>query len=776
MHAVVETKMLVWIILLAGAANRSQGGAPQAAPGIGQATTGAVLAAAANTGCTSALAARGVDLVTHPCRMLIAGRVLGQGEDPPDGFNSYCFGVNGGSPAAGQVAWYTQVPGWSQIPGRNLEANLRAAEAAGAAVSADFLVVGLANRAAAVQHPEWRMLDRNGKPREYMGPLLDWNSPYWKWWVLPLFDEFARKYGRRTDSIVLWEPPIGYGSTWAQEAFCRSKQPDFQRWTQSDQVEKWHELADTLKTAGWKGHLIGGGWGTFEWEERMFNGTIERSALIWDQIDPFRQGLVPIVMPELLVHSNYGSHVYRREDLHFVYRSLMYERSVYGDNIMPNLELSWDQRVMTPDELLRWLLEAYSAGFPSYSVVCMEKLYLEKTFAHQTEFRPQWRRVFKTLNALPYLGRPVVNFQFVVSADLERVLMQTPATAWLAGGWNRELWHAGQAAGAESLATGRDYQMDQSGPNGPLTVTQKAKDVLPCLIVTVDGADCDLTLHLLDHEPGACSLWLDYSDGGSWLDYKLGDFKLSGDGALRSYTFHLPAAALAKAKDAAPAPGKQVRLRFCDATGPALSVPLRIQSLELSRNGSVVARSSLRGKTLWDWYVGELSLLFKRIDRSVCGGALVNERVVSLPDDVLYGVTGHAAQIAVQPDGYTLLKAVADRPLHRIPVRPEGDLSGLAERILSLVGPNANFTVGKKRPLVYANLTRRDDGREFLTIINHGAAPGGIEVQIPWPRVYEVVDGSVLGNATTYTYRDHVVHAEMGAREAMVLSNRRDGP
>jgi hypothetical protein len=143
----------------------------------------------------------------------------------------------------------------------------------------------------------------------------------------------------------------------------------------------------------------------------------------------------------------------------------------------------------------------------------------------------------------------------------------------------------------------------------------------------------------------------------------------------------------------------------------------------------------------------------------------------------LYGVTGHAAQIAVQPDGYTLLKAVADRPLHRIPVRPEGDLSVLAERILTLVRPNVNFIVGeKKSPLVYANLTRRDDGREFLTIINHGAAPGRIEVQIPWPRVYEVVDGSVLGNATTYTYRDHVVHAEMGAQGAMVLSNRRDGP
>ena len=655
--------------------------------------------------------------------MLIAGRVLGQGEDPPDGFNSYCFGVNGGSPAAGQVAWDTQLPGWSQIPGRNLDSSFHAAEATGMTASARFLVAGLANRLAATQHPDWRMLDRNGKPRDYMGPLLDWNSPYWKEWLLPLYDEFARQYGRRTADIVLWEPPIHYHSTWAQEAFRRSTQADFQQWTQADQVQKWRELADTLQHAGWKGRLIGGGWGAFEWEERLFDGTIQGTAPIWNQIEPFRQGLIPIVMPELLVHASYGSHVYRREDLHYVHRSLMYERSIYGDNIIPNLELSWDQRMMQPDELLRWILEAYSAGFPSYSVVCMEKLYLEKTFAHQAEFRPQWHRIFKTLNALPYFGRPVVNFQFVVSAELEKALMQTPAAAWLADGWNRELWHAGETAGAESLAAGRNYQTDQPGLNGPLTVTQKAKDVLPGLIVTVNGADCDLTLHLMDHEPGKCSLWLDFSDGGSWLDHKLGDFKLFGDGDFRSYTFHLPAAALAKAKDADPAPGKQVRIRFCDATGPSLSVPLRIQSLELSRNGSVIARSSLRGKTLWDWYVGELSLLFKRIDRSVCGGALVNERVVSLQDDVLYGLTGHAAQIAVQPDGYTLLRAVADRPLHRIPVRPEGDLAGLAERILSLVGPNVNFIVGKKSPLVYANLTRRDDGREFLTIINHGAAP-----------------------------------------------------
>ena len=114
--------------------------------------------------------------------------------------------------------------------------------------------------------------------------------------------------------------------------------------------------------------MIGGGWGAYELEEHEYDGTVARLQNGWDMVGPFREGLVSVMMPELLIHANYGAGPYRREDAHYVYRSLMYERSVFGDAVIPNFELFW-QRAMTPDEVMRWLLECCSAGYPSYSVV-----------------------------------------------------------------------------------------------------------------------------------------------------------------------------------------------------------------------------------------------------------------------------------------------------------------------------------------------------------------------------------------------------------------------
>ena len=689
-----------------------------------------------------------------------------------DGFNSFCFDVNGWETEAGKVVWDTKVHGWSHISNADMDLDLNAAEAAGMVPCVEMLTAGLANQRVAAEHPDWRMLNKDGNPSAYMGPLLDWNSPYWKNSVLPLYYEYARKYGSRTAGLVLWEPPMGWISQWTKSAAMKSGDQSIEKWMYSDQTAKWGELLATLRKADWKGKLIGGGWGAFEWEEQMWDGTVQQMSDGWNVIGAFNNGLVPIMMPELLIHADYQPHAYRRQDAHYVYRSLMYERSVFGDNIIPNMELSWDKRAMKPDELFRWILESYSAGFPSYSVVMAERLYLDTAIADEVKFRPLQRKIFKALNKLPYFGKPIVNYRFVVSADMEKRLMQTTSVAWISGDWNRDLWHSGDSCGVESLATGRDYKTDVWIANGPTTVAKKAGNTAPTIVVNVEPGDYDIKLSLLDSEAGKFSVWVDYSDGGSWQSLKIGNFEQIGTGDICSYAMHLPAQAFEKSADSDVAPGKQIRLRFWNSDGSWLNTPVKLQKIAFYRNGKLAAVSNLQGKTLWDWYVKDLSRLFKNTERTVCGGALVNERLTNLKNDELYGLTGDSVEVAVVPDGFTVPKSPDGHAIQRIDINQGEDMSALDGKVLQLVENGLSFKVGKKSPLVYANLTKRADGREFLTVINHGTDPGSIEIGINWTKTYELVNSNLLGMPASYSRSGTALSVKLNGYGAIVLSNR----
>jgi hypothetical protein len=148
------------------------------------------------------------------------------------------------------------------------------------------------------------------------------------------------------------------------------------------------------------------------------------------ELEAFRGGIFDLVMPELYTHNTFDAGGYRREDMHYVYRSLLYERSVFGRSILPNVELYWDGRSMTPDELCRWLLESHAAGYDSYSVVSEGKLYLEHVHPTQEEYRVAYRAIFRALSKLPAFGLPEVRFQFVVSQDLERALYRRSPRQW----------------------------------------------------------------------------------------------------------------------------------------------------------------------------------------------------------------------------------------------------------------------------------------------------------------------------------------------------------
>ena len=341
-----------------------------------------------------------------------------------------------------------------------------------------------------------------------MGPLLDWNTPYWKTMLLPLYADFARKLGDRAAGLILWEPTFRYDSPESQERF-KAQRPD--RLHPVDvcrPVEQVDRTCATLRIAGWKGTLIGGGWGALEWEEQMWDGTLGQMYAKRDQLEPFRRGLIPIVMPELLVHAMYGCHEYRRTDLHFVYRSLMYERSVYGDQIIPNFELYWE-RSMKPDEVLRWILESYT-GLP---------------LVQRSQFG-------KALPGSP--GREPGGLSSAMARDLQegqRAALFRPAgdqfsvhrvrrsgtqadaglpVAWAGGGWEKKTrWHQGNAFGVQSMASGKPYRVDVSVGDGPVATTQIAGNVAPEIIIHAKPGAYELEISLADDAKHSGSLLVD---------------------------------------------------------------------------------------------------------------------------------------------------------------------------------------------------------------------------------------------------------------------------
>jgi hypothetical protein len=734
------------------------------------------------------------DQQTTPVRMLIGGTMLGKPGDPQseymrngygcdnydafkrvyaaDGFNSYAFGVTNFTDYAGWVAWKTQVPGWRHMVECNYDLNLKTARQAGMSTCAEVLIAGMANKQIAAEHPEWRALDGAGKPAHYMGDQLSWNSPYWRQYLLPLYREYFTRYGPQTGSLLLWELRLDDFSPWDKAAYKKSGIADFNAWHREDQMLKWRELMKTIRATGWQGTVLGGGWGAFECEEYAYDGTVAHLNEWWNMIGPFNEGLIQVMMPELLIHANYGAGPRRRVDAHYVHRSLMYERSLFGDAMIPNFELFW-QRAMTPDEVLRWVLENYSAGYPSYSVVSMEKLYLEKYAPEQETYRPVLRKVFQEVNKLPWFGRPVVNFQVLLSAELEKALGRQAPAGWIAKeqSWRPEFWRRGEACGMATFANGQTADTEYYVSCGPMTTQTLLTDVAPELMLNIKPADYEMKLVLLDETTGTCAAWINFRNGAPECDQKLGEIKLTGLGGERTITLPLPKIAFERAQDADPRTGKQIALRFAAGDGGWLRTPLSIDRIELWRAGKLMATVEPECENLPNWYTRELSSLFKAVDRAVCGGAIISNRLTERPDIERFGHAEQAVRFCLVPEGS---KRPPDegRPMHYLTVKPQETLARYAPQIIEQIRKDAVLKVGEKTPLVYANLTRRPDGREFLTVINHAAEPGHIALELPWPEVHPIISSEFIGKQVSQRFAGQQLSVKLDGYGALVLSNR----
>lgn len=350
-----------------------------------------------------------------------------------DGFNAFSCILN--LEGTNRLSLGTDAPGWVKHPDGNMEFLLRYALQSEIKVSAELLIAGFANATIAREHPDWRIVDENGTTFDYMGPQLCPNSPFFKENLLPLYHDIFSRYGQYWPSLIVWE----YNNFPCACRFCKEKfanQSEFNdlaSWRHNDCLEKLQAIHDAIRSTGWQGKIIGGGYGGYDWEELRWDQTVAgRNHLLYNipEIDAFNAGIIQIVKPELLVHTKHEIHAYRRKDMHYVYRSLMYGRSIYGRHIFPNVELFWEGRSMTPEELLRWMLEVYCAGLDDYSVVDEWKLYTASRYPDQEGYRLDYRTIFKLFNQLPGFGEPVVDFQFVVSDTLEREIYKESRSLW----------------------------------------------------------------------------------------------------------------------------------------------------------------------------------------------------------------------------------------------------------------------------------------------------------------------------------------------------------
>jgi len=657
-----------------------------------------------------------------------------------DGFNSFIFVVNDGD-GTGQVAWETQVPGWAMFPGSDIIRSITTAEELGLVPTGEALVGLMANNKIAEQHPDWRAMEWTGEPNTYMGDHLCANSPFWQNNYLPLFREFFENYGDRIAAFVMWEgPAFACHSEWCDSAYANSGISDYRQWQLSERYNKLKELVETIRATGWKGKIIAAGAGGQEWEEEMWEKTLAAREYFTPEIKLYNDGIIDYFMPEMLIHSNYGPHVYRRSDVHYVYRSLMYQRSLFGDDIIPNTELFWDGRTKKPDELFRWLLEVWSAGYASYSVVGENKLYIEHYTPEQDEYRPSHRKIFKAFNELPRFGSPWPNFQFVVSLPLEESLFYGTV---LGGVATLPPSSIGEFEGTDCIV------LDASG------------DTAPAAIFTLkEGQDYTYNIDYFDNMNAGIALWVDYWSGGTWLDYRIGSLTLSNTGQFKNASFPIPASAIDSANDAnVNTPGKQVAIRFWNGNNTWLTVPLAIESIEIKNATQEVVSKlyPIPGRAdyvnVWDWYVKQSNILFKDVDRVLCGGSFINTRETNLPEIELYGIAPlEMPRVMIIPEGCPVPDLGGAENVLRLDVALFEDLQNEKGQIIDFLGSRITHRVRNKSTMVYVNWNRTDLGNRYLTVINHGDVAGMVEVDLEGGRIERLIDSTDLsGNPFSYT-------------------------
>jgi len=405
----------------------------------------------------------------------------------------------------------------------------------------------------------------------------------------------------------------------------------------------------------------------------------------------------------------------------------------------------------------------------------MEKLYLERYDPLQVEYRPILRRLFQALNQLPYFGKPVVNFQFVVSSNLERNL-RTPSPGWIIpeDGWVEDFWRDGDRCGVEAKATGKEYHSEYYVGSGPMAERQSAKEVAPLFVLNVSPEDYEMRFYFLDRYKAECSLWTGSARDKSLKGMKIGDFSLPGEGGTQVVSMSLPETIFNLSEDADNAPGSQIAFRFRDRDGDWLTTPLMIDQLELWAGNTKVADIELENRNLAEWYVREVSNLFKEVDRTLCGGALINEKLTHVGADQLYGLADQAIQIAVVPNGYSGPPPVGKASVEYLQVKSGETLARYRDQVVRKLKPGVSYQVENKSPLVYVNKNVREDGRQFLTLINHSPEPGRVEVDLDWKQLHKMTSSELIGKSASYVRHDNKLSVDLDGYGALVLSNRKD--
>jgi hypothetical protein len=106
----------------------------------------------------------------------------------------------------------------------------------------------------------------------------------------------------------------------------------------------------------------------------------------------------------------------------------------------------------------------------------------------------------------------------------------------------------------------------------------------------------------------------------------------------------------------------------------------------------------------------------------------------------------------------------------KIYVEPREDLEKYAEEIIGYINAKIKHKVVNKSPLVYVNWNSREDGKSYISIINHGAVPGEVQIKIPWNGARPIINSSLIDKSFSYRVANGWLSIRLEPYAAVVFS------
>ena len=176
----------------------------------------------------------------------------------------------------------------------------------------------------------------------------------------------------------------------------------------------------------------------------------------------------------------------------------------------------------------------------------------------------------------------------------------------------------------------------------------------------------------------------------------------------------------------------------------------------------------------WDWYVKESNRLFKKVERSVGAGALVNSKVTHLSDQELYGIaTKDLPVILVVPEGYPQPVPPIPGRVHILRVKLGESLTPYFKEIDDFAKQTWKHPLRKKSEMVYVMWNQDEKGKSYVSVVNQGRSNASVEVQIPWKDMEVVIDSQLYARRNvSYSIKDGWLKVNLDPHAAITFCEK----